>query len=248
MRRGTSCGSVRPALKGRGRRFTILSRRMATIEWLHSSGYQRSTGVTLSQGKYRTVGCACADVSVLSLDKLKGSGIQAIAQSRRLRPVLEDMAQMGIALAAEYLCPEHGEAVIGLGVDVCLVRRGVEARPAGPGVELGVRGEEFASAAYAKVLAFFVVVPILSGKRPLGTLLSRHPVLFPRELPFPFFISLCGLLRHGPLFPPTPGPRAGKRTCRCPNLKLHPGFYYSTVTLLARFRGWSTSHPRRMAM
>jgi hypothetical protein len=55
-------------------------------------------------------------------------------------------------------------------------------------------------------------------------------------------------LRHGPLFPPTPGPRAGKRTCRCPNLKLHPGFYYSTVTLLARFRGWSTSHPRRMAM
>src|SRR6266404_4676648 len=68
--------------------------------------------------------------------KVERDAVQAIAQPGRLRPVLEDMAEMPAATAAMHLGAGHEEAAVSVGLDPILERRR-EARPAGAAVELG---------------------------------------------------------------------------------------------------------------
>ena len=66
--------------------------------------------------------------------------VHAVAQPRRLRAVIEHMAEVAAAAAAVDGRPGHADGGVGLGPDR-LVERSPEARPARAAVELGVRGE-----------------------------------------------------------------------------------------------------------
>src|SRR5579862_3916490 len=76
-----------------------------------------------------------------SRDELHRHAVHAIAQAGRLRPVVEDMAEMAGAARAVDLGAGHQQAPVTSLAD----RPGkmiVEARPAGAAVELGRRGEQ----------------------------------------------------------------------------------------------------------
>src|SRR5581483_4902228 len=64
-------------------------------------------------------------------DEAERNAIHAVAEPGRLRPVVEDMAEMSLAEAARHLGAGHAEAVVG-GLDYILLGdRLPEARPAG---------------------------------------------------------------------------------------------------------------------
>jgi hypothetical protein len=69
------------------------------------------------------------------------------------------------------------------------------------------------------------------GRRPDSQRQDSDPGQDPEAYPFHFSRSMTGVR--------CPSVPAGYRT--------QVPFPYSTVTLFARFRGWSTSHPRRQA-
>src|SRR5690606_13805495 len=71
----------------------------------------------------------------------------------------------------------HPVAEVGLTRDAALLDRLPEARPAGPGVELVVRGEERRAAARAAVGAARVVIVVAARERALRALLAEHGVL-----------------------------------------------------------------------
>ena len=76
----------------------------------------------------------------LSGMKVQRHAVHAVALTCRLRPVLEDMAQMSTAAAAMNLGSCHEKAAVGFGLDGFVERR-PKARPSGAAVELGVGGE-----------------------------------------------------------------------------------------------------------
>src|SRR6202011_4389632 len=72
-----------------------------------------------------------------------------------------------------------------------------EARPAGAGIELRVRGEQRRPAANAAVIPRALLVPRGTGERALGAVLAGHVILLGRELGAPFGLALG----HLPLRP-----------------------------------------------
>src|SRR5215831_18828884 len=74
--------------------------------------------------------------------------VDAIAQMRRGRPILEHMAEMAAAAAAVHFRAHHPEATVAGGLDRAR-NRVVEAGPAGAAVELGFRDEQRLPAADA---------------------------------------------------------------------------------------------------
>ena len=68
--------------------------------------------------------------------------------------------------------------------------RSVEARPAGAGIELGVRAEQWLAAARAPIFARRLGVPVGARERSLGALLAAHMVLRRGELLEPLPIAL----------------------------------------------------------
>src|SRR4029077_14783579 len=97
-------------------------------------------------------------------DELHGSRVHAVAQPRRLRAVLEDVAEMAAAARADDLDPAHEPGVVDVLVDRLLVDGGPEARPARAGLELRVGAEELLAAAGAHVGALGVIVPGVAGE------------------------------------------------------------------------------------
>src|SRR5574341_1888995 len=127
---------------------------------------------------------------------LQRRGVDAVSQSRWLRYVREDVAQVGVAAAAEDFGAAHEEAAVVLGGDRVGGHGLVEAGPAGAGVELGVGGEQGVAAAHERVSAGFFRVVVLARKRPLRAFLAGHVVLLGRELSFPFCVGLFNFLGH----------------------------------------------------
>src|SRR5512144_1015751 len=104
-------------------------------------------------------------------------GVHAVPQARRLRTVLEHVAEVRAAAPALDLGARHEEARVlprlhapGRG------RRG-EARPAGAGLELRLRLEQRVAATGARVGSRPVVIPVLARERALRSLLAQDPVL-----------------------------------------------------------------------
>src|ERR1700756_979710 len=64
--------------------------------------------------------------------------IDAVAQPGRGGPVLEDVAEMAVALRAQHFGPDHAVAQIAFLVDMGLRRRLGKARPATAGIEFGI--------------------------------------------------------------------------------------------------------------
>src|SRR6185312_6733903 len=96
--------------------------------------------------------------------------VHAVAQAGGLGAVGEDVAEVAAAAGAADLGAVHEEAAVGLGGDVRRVDRREEARPAGAGVELGVRGEERQAAGGADEDAFLVDLVERAGEGPLRAL------------------------------------------------------------------------------
>src|SRR5216683_931556 len=114
--------------------------------------------------------------------------VHAIAQPGRLRPVLEDMAEMPAAPAAMHLGAGHEEAAVGVGLDHILERRR-EARPAGAAVELGGGVEQGLAAAGAVIDPGAVLLVERARAGALGAVLAQYPILLGREAPAPFLVA-----------------------------------------------------------
>jgi hypothetical protein len=123
-------------------------------------------------------------------DELQRSRVHAVAQASGLRSIREDMAQVGIALAAERFGAHHPQAGIGFLSYILFGDRRPKARPAGTGIKLGVGAEKRVAAAHTAVDAWIVQLVILAGEGHLGTLLARDRKLIGSELALPFFVAL----------------------------------------------------------
>src|ERR1051325_194213 len=132
----------------------------------------------------------------LLLLKLQRGGVDAVTQAGRGGAVVKHMPEVRVRTAAHPLGRAHEQAVVPLRFDVVRPDRLPVTRPAGAGLELRVRTEQFLSAADAAIRARFVVVPILAREGALGTLLARHPVLFRREKVSPIGVGLDHFVAH----------------------------------------------------
>src|SRR5579859_126718 len=118
--------------------------------------------------------------------------IHAIAQARRLRAIVEDVAKMTAAAPAMHLGPRHAESAVLGGADR-VVQRLVEARPTRAALELGVGRKQRQVAAGAGEDAFAVLLQKRARARPLRALIAQDFILLRRELRAPLGISLLDL-------------------------------------------------------
>src|SRR6266487_962879 len=125
------------------------------------------------------------------------AGVDAVALPGLGGPVVEDVAQMATAVAADDLGAAHEQAVVRPQLDRLGDRGLVEAGPPGARVELGVGAEQLAAAAGAAVEAVGVVVDVLTGERALGVSLAQHAVLQRGQLLAPLLVRLLDLAGLG---------------------------------------------------
>src|SRR5258706_2826249 len=113
--------------------------------------------------------------------KTQGTAVRAIAQARRSRAVIEDMAQMAAASGAIKFSAHHTVAAVGGGRH--RPRLGVpEAGPAGAAVELGAGVEQFGAASGAFKLSRALFIIQRAGAGAFGAAFAQHAVLFGGEL------------------------------------------------------------------
>src|SRR5208337_1451914 len=116
--------------------------------------------------------------------------VHAVAQAGGLGAVVEDVAQVRVALGAQHFVAGHTDAAVGLVLHVLLGDRLPEAGPAGAGVELGRRAEQRVLAADAAEDPLGVQVPVLAGEGALGAGEAGHVKLLGGELGAPFGVGL----------------------------------------------------------
>ncbi len=97
---------------------------------------------------------------------------------------------MPSASGTGHLDPVHAVAEIVVQLYVGAIRRLGEAGPAGPGLELRLRGEKLGAAPGATVRPVTLLVDVLAGERSLGPLVAEHLVLSRGQLLAPFAITL----------------------------------------------------------
>ena len=114
--------------------------------------------------------------------EVQRAGVDAVPLPARPGPIVEDVPEMPTAAAADDLGAAHEEAVVGPQLDGLGDGGLGEARPAGAGLELGVRAEQVGAASGAAVAAAVLVVDVLAGERRLGALAAQDLVLLRREL------------------------------------------------------------------
>src|SRR5581483_2954048 len=138
--------------------------------------------------------------SLVFLDELERCRVHAVTQAGRARAVVEDVAEVRGAAAAQHFLAHHAVAGVAPYLDVVFINRLVKARPAGAAIELGVRAEQLQAAADADVFALLVIVPVLAGESALGAVVSCDFVLLGRQLLAPLFIGLDYFVYHLPSF------------------------------------------------
>jgi hypothetical protein len=126
--------------------------------------------------------------------------IHAVAETRGRGAVFEDVSQMGIALGAADFGAHHAVGRVPVFHDASFFGGLVETRPAGAGVELGIRIKQRSAAANAVIHTRFFRVPVLARKGTLGPSFTSHMILLGRELLFPLSFRLrdffCRLFSH----------------------------------------------------
>src|SRR4029077_15384214 len=133
---------------------------------------------------------------LLILLKLERAAVEAVAQARRIRAVVEHVPEVTAAAGAADLGAGHSVGGVGEHLYVLGQGRLVEARPAGARLELRVGAEQRSAAPGAVVHAIFLDIPVLAGERALGALLAQHLVLLGRELVTPLGVGLLALWRR----------------------------------------------------
>src|SRR6516162_5704444 len=137
--------------------------------------------------------------SVAALLLARGHGLErqraridAVPLTGRPGTVVEDVAEVAAAAAAHDLGTPHEQAVV-----QPAVAEAVELRPAGAGVELGVRAEQPGATAGAPVEAVLVVVDVRTGERHLRVRLTQHAVLQWGQFLAPLLVGLGDLSGGG---------------------------------------------------
>src|SRR5262249_26567628 len=124
--------------------------------------------------------------------EFQGHAVDAVAQSRGRRAVLEDMAQMSAAAPAMHLGAWQQQQVVGGGANG-VRQRPIEARPAGLAVVFGFRREQRKIAARAGKRALALLVVERARARGFGAVPPQDVVLrllrMARHSPSLFWIS-----------------------------------------------------------
>src|ERR1700730_8613381 len=138
---------------------------------MRSIGLRSATG-----GAGSSPACLAATFALVG-HELERAAVHAIAQPGGIRPVIEHMAEMGLAGGAAHLRAAHEQrAVLVLG-HRALVGGRVKARPARARIELSVGSEQRVAAAHAHVHTLAFLVEIRAGPRALGAMLTGHMIL-----------------------------------------------------------------------
>src|SRR5690242_18040073 len=123
--------------------------------------------------------------------------VDAVPLAGRLGAVVEHVAKVAAAAAADDLGAPHEQAVVRPQFDRLGDGGLVEAGPPGARVELGVRAEQLGAAAGAPVEAVPVVVDVLSGERHLCVRPAQDVVLLRGQLLTPLLVRLGDLAGGG---------------------------------------------------
>ncbi len=112
--------------------------------------------------------------------EVHGDAVDAVAQMRGRRAILENMPEVAAAAAAMHLGAHHAVAAIGRGLDRAF-NRNVEARPPGAALELLLRHEQVLTAGGAAegAGAFLIVEGAAAGS--LGPVPAQYVVLLRRQ-------------------------------------------------------------------
>src|SRR5712691_5894711 len=136
------------------------------------------------------VGITLNPLASRSWHKIQRGGIDAVAQARGRRSVVEHVPQMPAAPRTMDFGPAMEQLPIRLRANGLFGNRFPEARPASVDVVLGVGGEKGQVASGAVIGARLLVRVILVGKGPLRPILAQHPVLLWRQDLPPLFVRL----------------------------------------------------------
>src|SRR5690606_13266847 len=128
--------------------------------------------------------------------ELHRQAVHAIAQAGRLRPVVEDVAEMAAAVRAVDFLARIAELVIGLARDRP-GKRTVEAGPAGAAVELGLARIERVAATRANERALALFLVERRTERPLRVLLAQDGIARGRQPALPFRLGIGNLVGLG---------------------------------------------------
>src|SRR5205807_3900621 len=113
--------------------------------------------------------------------ELQRRRVDAVPQAGRARAVVEHVSQMRAAVRAFHFGPPQEQIAILLLPVAFFPDRLPEARPSRPGIEFGLRCEEFLATDDAPIDPVIVVVPVLTGKGPLRPLVHGDLVLDRRQ-------------------------------------------------------------------
>ena len=116
--------------------------------------------------------------TVLFPSEFERGGVDAIAEAGWCGAIVEDMAEVGFALAAQDFGPPHEEAVVGLVSDLALVYGYGEAWPPCSRIKLSLGTEQLVAATDALVDTGLMVVPVGARVGSLGSLLSGYVKMF----------------------------------------------------------------------
>jgi hypothetical protein len=123
-------------------------------------------------------------------DENKGGGVHAVAFAGRCGAVIEDVSEVRAGLAVHDLRSFHTVAIVldqadGVGVD-----GGIEAWPAGMGVEFGFRAKDGLEGGRGIICSFLVKVVVFTGEGSFGALFPENIVLIGGEAAFPFGVGV----------------------------------------------------------
>lgn len=165
------------------------------------SGLKGVLRILLSPGKYSLVGISGTTVGrvwpasalfgsdFLLRNERKRNPVYAIPKSGGLGTVIENVSLMAAAAGAVDLCSGPEETFVFTRPDILGCDRLPETWPAGPGIELMLRGEKIEAAGGAPVNSFFLVIIEFTGKRSFGPLLAEDVELFFGKYFFPFTLG-----------------------------------------------------------
>src|ERR1043166_5027541 len=123
-------------------------------------------------------------------DETHGRRVHAVAETRRLRAVVEHVTEMGIAATTGYRRSNHGERRVEMLLDVASIEGGPETGPAGARLELALRAEERGLAANAAIQPFRMKVPRRARERTLCVGMTGDFERDRRQLPPPLALAL----------------------------------------------------------
>jgi hypothetical protein len=128
--------------------------------------------------------------------ELERSRIDTVAFMCGRWAITEDMAQMGIALSAQYLHTAHAMTRIQLRNNTFLPHRRPKTGPASAGVEFRIGTEQWRPAAHTMIDPAIFAIVIFSRKSTFRTLTAAYRKLIRGQQLLPFLVRLHNFLHN----------------------------------------------------